>query len=136
MPFSFAATIDSSSLIDPPRLETGVRLAHVSSPFGRGWVRVRSLNRKIASSLSPVLVSYYHIVFIDPKGTQHTEYEHKVDGYKHIFESSGTPKPIAHDRTTVRVYAFLYTADTDTLSKGYKKYWFENMDKVLDSIAA
>jgi hypothetical protein len=27
MPFSFAAAIDSSSLIDPPRLETGVRLA-------------------------------------------------------------------------------------------------------------
>ena len=45
MPLSFAATIDSSSLIDPPRLETGVRLAHVSSPFRRGWVRVRSLNR-------------------------------------------------------------------------------------------
>src|SRR5713101_3417508 len=51
--FSFAAAIDSSSLIDPPRLETGVRLAHVSSPFGRGWVRVRSLNRKTAS-LTPV----------------------------------------------------------------------------------
>ena len=46
MPFSFAAAIDSSSLIDPPRLETRVRLAQVSSPFGRGWVRVRSLNRK------------------------------------------------------------------------------------------
>jgi hypothetical protein len=27
MPFSFAAPIDSSTLIDPPRLETGVRLA-------------------------------------------------------------------------------------------------------------
>ena len=27
--------------------ETGVRLANVSSPFGRGWVRVRSLNRKM-----------------------------------------------------------------------------------------
>lgn len=26
MPFSFAAAIDSSSLIDPPTLETGVRL--------------------------------------------------------------------------------------------------------------
>ena len=27
MPFSFAAAIDSSSLIDPPRLETGARPA-------------------------------------------------------------------------------------------------------------
>jgi hypothetical protein len=27
LPFSFAAAIDSSSLMDPPRLETGVRLA-------------------------------------------------------------------------------------------------------------
>ena len=50
---SFAAAIDGSSLIDPPRLDTGVRPAHASSPFGRGWVRVRSLNRKIAS-LTPV----------------------------------------------------------------------------------
>ena len=48
---SFAAAIDSSSLIDPPRLETRVRLAHVSSPFGRGWVRVRSLNRKKSQGL-------------------------------------------------------------------------------------
>ena len=31
MPFSFAAAIDSSSLIDPPRLETGVRLAICNS---------------------------------------------------------------------------------------------------------
>ena len=29
--FSFAAAIDSSSLIDPPRLETGVRLAICNS---------------------------------------------------------------------------------------------------------
>jgi hypothetical protein len=27
LPFSFAAAIDSSSLIDPPRLETGIKLA-------------------------------------------------------------------------------------------------------------
>jgi hypothetical protein len=46
--FSFAAAIDSSSLIDPPRLETGVGPAHLSSRFGRDWVRVQSLNRKIA----------------------------------------------------------------------------------------
>jgi hypothetical protein len=31
IPFSFAAAIDSSSLIDPPRLETGVRLATCDS---------------------------------------------------------------------------------------------------------
>jgi hypothetical protein len=74
MPFSFAAAIDSSSLIDPPRLEIGVRLAHVSSPFGRGWVRVRSLNRKTAS-VTPVLVlntpdtrsgfQFYHCAFFE-----------------------------------------------------------------------
>jgi hypothetical protein len=52
MPFSFAAAIDSSSLIDPPRLETGVRLAAGLLSFGRAWVRVRSLNRKIASLTS------------------------------------------------------------------------------------
>jgi len=44
MPFSFAAAIDSSSLIDPPRLETGVRLAicdsslRAFSPREPGWL--------------------------------------------------------------------------------------------------
>ena len=55
MPFSFAAAIDSSSLIDPPRLETGVRLAARLLSFGRAWVRVRSLNRKIASLTSALV---------------------------------------------------------------------------------
>ena len=55
MPFSFAAALDSSSLIDPPRLETDVRLAHVSSPFGRGWVRVRSLEIARIAGLTPVV---------------------------------------------------------------------------------
>src|SRR5437660_2603697 len=33
--------------------QTRVRLAHVSSPFGRGWVRVRSLNRKPDPGFNP-----------------------------------------------------------------------------------
>ena len=55
MPFSFAAAIDSSSLIDPPRLETGVRLAICDSLSLAAVVLLnesrsqRFRNRKIAS---------------------------------------------------------------------------------------
>jgi len=49
MPFSFAAAIDSSSLIDPPRLETGVRLAarllSLWESLGEG-AKLESQNRK------------------------------------------------------------------------------------------
>src|SRR6184192_1879344 len=48
MPLSFPAAIDSSSLIDPPRLETRVRLAHVSSPFGRLGEGAKLESQKIA----------------------------------------------------------------------------------------
>ena len=48
MPFSFAAAIDSSSLIDPQRLETGVRLAICDSV---SLTTVVSLNDLGASAL-------------------------------------------------------------------------------------
>jgi type III restriction enzyme len=76
----------------------------------------------------------YFIIFIDPKGTVHTDYERKVDGYSQIFESSGFPKVIAHDDKKVKVFTFLYTDDVDGLSKGYKRYWFDNIDKALNSV--
>lgn len=79
----------------------------------------------------------YFIVFIDPKGTEHTEYERKIDGYSAIYEQgNGEKKPIAHNGKRVFVFAFLHTADTDRLSAGYRQYWFDKVDRVLTSVLA
>ena len=77
----------------------------------------------------------YLIVFIDPKGTEHTDYQRKIDGYAAIFEeSSGKPKTISHEGQNVKVFAFLHTGDVDKVPKGHRRYWFEDIDKALASI--
>lgn len=79
----------------------------------------------------------YFIVFIDPKGTEHTDYQRKIDGYKTLFEvKCGGQKTIPHVGKKVKVFVFLYTTDTDGLSKAYKNYWFDNIDKTLTRITA
>ncbi|MCL0093013.1 DEAD/DEAH box helicase family protein [Dehalococcoidia bacterium] len=78
----------------------------------------------------------YFIVFIDPKGTKHTDYMHKVDGYKMIFEENGgTRKKFQFKDFTGTVYAFLRTDDINRLPQdGYRKYWFDHLDRVLTDI--
>ena len=76
----------------------------------------------------------YFVVFIDPKGTVHTDYERKIDGYAEIFESSGHPNAIPHENKKVKVFTFLYTSDVDRLSKSYKQYWFDDIDKALATV--
>jgi len=77
---------------------------------------------------------HYHILFIDPKGTGRSEYEHKVDGYKFLFEENGQPKVFRHQGMEVTVHIFLYTPDRQYLADGYRKYWFDNIDQALDAI--
>jgi len=76
----------------------------------------------------------YHIVYIDPKGTGRTEYEHKVDGYRTLFEENGVPKVFHHQGMEVVVNVFLYTSDRQYLAEGYRKYWFDHIDQVLKSL--
>lgn len=76
----------------------------------------------------------YHIVYIDPKGTGRTEYEHKIDGYRTLFEENGVPRVFRHQGLDVSVHVFLFTPDRQYLAEGYKKYWFDNIMQVLNSI--
>ena len=79
----------------------------------------------------------YFIVFIDPKGTEYTDYQRKIDGYSDIFEEGGkTKKLIAHHGRKVRVYVCLHTENIDILPKKYKQYWFDDVGKVLASVLA
>ena len=73
----------------------------------------------------------YFIIFIDPKGTSHTDYELKVDGYKEIFEENSREKEFRVDDNKVRVYLQLHTKDKNILPEGYRKYWFNEFSDLI-----
>lgn len=76
----------------------------------------------------------YHIVFVDPKGTGRTEYEHKIDGYRALFEENNEPKIFRMDDLEISVHVFLFTTDRQFLAEGYKKYWFDSIESVVASL--
>jgi superfamily II DNA or RNA helicase len=77
----------------------------------------------------------YYIVFIDPKGTVYREFEDKLSGYKELFEENGKPKILNYKNLNCFVYCYLKTDDVDKVrSSGYQKYWFENIEKVLENL--
>lgn len=79
----------------------------------------------------------YFIVFIDPKGTEYTEYRRKIVGYSTIFEQpNGSKKVIVHDGKTVRTYVFFHTENIDVLPGKDNQYWFDDMGKALASVLA
>jgi type III restriction enzyme len=77
--------------------------------------------------------SDYFILFIDPKGTEHTHYQRKIEGCRTLFEQTGgIPKILKHDGKQVKVVALLRTVDADrVLLSRYEKYWFDDIDKAL-----
>ncbi len=62
------------------------------------------------------------ICFIDPKGSKHTDYEHKADAYKlfkdKVFSSKDDPN------FKIRVVLKFY-GDKDDVGDGYRGYWIE-----------
>ncbi|MCS7134365.1 MAG: DEAD/DEAH box helicase family protein [Candidatus Pacearchaeota archaeon] len=73
----------------------------------------------------------YHIVFVDPKSIKQTEFEHKVDGFKKIFEENNLPKVFRFGDLKVIVTLHLFTEDVNNLSEGYKKYWFDRCAEIF-----
>jgi hypothetical protein len=53
----------------------------------------------------------YWIVFIDPKGTEHTDFLRKIDGYREVFENDGQPKRFCYDGKDVTVHLLLQPPD-------------------------
>lgn len=73
----------------------------------------------------------YHILFVDPKGTGRTEYQHKVDGFRSLFEKD--EKPIVFERRGVRVqvHLFLHTADTSFVADYYRRFWLDDINPLF-----
>jgi hypothetical protein len=77
----------------------------------------------------------YFIVFVDPKGTKHADYEHKVDGYKRVFEKADqTPRMFPLDRMRVRVLLSLYTEDPNKVAEEYRRHWYGGIKSIFDQI--
>ncbi len=80
----------------------------------------------------------YAILFVDPKGISHTEYEYKVDGFKRIFEKDGKPKIFRVNmngkQVEVVILLRLFTEDRNKLPEGYKKYWVDDFSRVMSDV--
>jgi type III restriction enzyme len=98
----------------------------------------------------------YWIVFVDPKGTEHTASLRKIDGYRSIFlESENKPRYLKYsadsqtesqeangcsdngeeNRRTKRVtvHLFFYGKSSDVPEK-YQDYWIDSIHKLLDRL--
>ncbi len=73
----------------------------------------------------------YFIIFVDPKGTEHTSYLRKIDGYKEIFEENGKINIFNNNGFKVRIKAFVRPEDVSKIPDEYKKYAFDNIENML-----
>lgn len=73
-----------------------------------------------------------YIIFIDPKGFKHTDYEYKLDGYKNIFEKNEKKIIFKKGDLEIEVLLYLYTKDANVFPEVYKLYWKDNFKKILE----
>lgn len=69
----------------------------------------------------------YKLIFVDPKGTAHTDYEHKVNGFKMLFEDK---KFKFNNDFNVEVKLLLRPINYNLVSDEYKKYWFNDISEL------
>ena len=74
----------------------------------------------------------YFIVFVDPKGTEHTSAYRKIEWYKVLFEEDGKEKVFNRDGFKVRIKLLLRPEDVSKALSEYKQYWFDNIEKMLE----
>lgn len=77
----------------------------------------------------------YLILFVDPKGTEHTSAYRKIDGYKELYEETGKEKVFNHNSSNVRIRLRLRPEDVSKALAEYRQYWFDNIENMLGVIA-
>jgi hypothetical protein len=73
----------------------------------------------------------YFIVFVDPKGTEHTSAYRKIDGYTQLFEENGKEKVFNYNGFKVRIKLLLRPEDVSKAPAEYRQYWFDNIEKMV-----
>lgn len=81
----------------------------------------------------------YLILFVDPKGTEHTDGYRKIDGYSRIFEiekdGQKQSRDFSYNDFTINTILLLKPRRgiADVL-ENYKQYWFDNFDDFAEKI--
>ncbi len=76
----------------------------------------------------------YYIVFVDPKGTEYTDAERKIDGFERIFMENGKSKIFQYNDLKVRVKLLYRTDKKEKSTEKYSNYWFEDIDEMFELI--
>jgi hypothetical protein len=77
----------------------------------------------------------YWILFVDPKGLAHTDWIHKVDGYRELFEREGQPREWAYDGMKVRVLLRLYTQSKSYAPAKYLSYCVDSIHELFCALS-
>jgi len=83
---------------------------------------------------------HYLILFVDPKGTEHTDGYRKIDGYSKIFEIEQGGQKVTRDFSyngfTINVRLLLKPrGGIAAVLDNYKRYWFDNFDDFASKIS-
>lgn len=79
----------------------------------------------------------YTILFIDPKGTEHTDGYRKIDGYSRIFETGELKESRDFNGFTIKTKLLLKSRrGIAEVLDNYKRYWFDNFDDFANKIKA
>lgn len=73
----------------------------------------------------------YFIVFVDPKGTEHVGGLHKINGYRSIFESKGSPCELPYKDKKVKTILRLRAKDIHNVPPEYQQFWFDDIFQLL-----
>jgi len=77
----------------------------------------------------------YAIVFVDPKGMQQADYQHKVDGFRQLFRGeSDLSRNFKYENFSVHVHLLMYTEDENRAPDGYRAHWFDSPQKIAQMI--
>ena len=76
----------------------------------------------------------YWIVFVDPKGTEHVDYQRKIDGYRGVFLQDGQPRAFLWNAKTVTVHLFFHTDDLAKIPEPYRQFWFDKVEDVPEKL--
>jgi hypothetical protein len=80
---------------------------------------------------------HYLIVFVDPKGTEHTDGYRKIDGYSRIFEmgEQKQSRDFSYNGFTINTKLLLKPKrGIAEVLENYKQYWFNDFEDFFSKI--
>jgi len=82
--------------------------------------------------------AYCKIIFVDPKGTEHTDALRKIEGYSRIFEVEQNGdrackefERFSNERETIIVKLLFWTNEKAKSTEKYRRYWIERIEEIL-----